>query len=120
MDYRQFDGHTPPPWDWCGNSIDQTELPYAEVMSDEVYCGAYCLGGMWSPGLSDADRALIKAAPELLEENKRLKAALERALPWLGRLIADGGHLNSVAPNDAIGAMEQADAALYPRKEPTP
>ncbi len=48
---------------------------------------------------------LFAAAPELL-------AALNRALPWIGRLIADGGHLNSVAPNDAIGAMNQAQAAI--------
>ena len=49
---------------------------------------------------------------DLERENARLKAALGRAVPWLGKLIADGGHLNAVAPNDAIGAMDQAQAAL--------
>jgi hypothetical protein len=49
------------------------------------------------------------------EDNKVLRAALARALPWLGRMIVDGGHLACCAPNDAIGAMEQATAALYPQ-----
>lgn len=48
---------------------------------------------------------LIAAAPDLA-------AACKRAIPWLGKLIADGAHLNSVAPNDAIGALEQLEAAI--------
>ena len=39
-------------------------------------------------------------------------SSLRRCVPWLGRLIADGGHLNSVAPNDAIGALRQAEDLL--------
>jgi hypothetical protein len=59
-----------------------------------------------TPHTSAADNArLIAAAPELL-------AACKRALPWIGRLIADNAHLNSVAPNDAIGAMQQLEAAI--------
>lgn len=41
-----------------------------------------------------------------------LVAAVKRMLPWMGRLIAEGAHLNSVAPNDAVGAMHQAEAVL--------
>lgn len=41
-----------------------------------------------------------------------LVAACKRALPWIGKMIADNGHLNSVLPNDCIGAMEQLEAAL--------
>lgn len=41
-----------------------------------------------------------------------LVAACERALPWIGKMIADKAHLNSVAPNDCVGAMEQLEAAL--------
>lgn len=43
------------------------------------------------------------------------RAALRRVIPWLGRLIADGGHLASCAPNDAVGALQQAEAAIYGR-----
>lgn len=38
--------------------------------------------------------------------------ALRRATPWLGKMIADGAHMNSVAPNDCIGALQQAEHAL--------
>ena len=53
-----------------------------------------------------------KAPSPAVEHADELLAALQRALPWLGKLIADGGHLNSVAPNDAVGAMQQAEAAI--------
>jgi hypothetical protein len=38
--------------------------------------------------------------------------ALKRCVPWMGKLIADNAHLNSVAPNDAVGALAQAEAAI--------
>jgi len=47
-----------------------------------------------------------------IEASETLRKALERATPWLGKMIADGGHMNAVAPNDCIGALEQAEAAL--------
>lgn len=52
-----------------------------------------------------ANARLIAAAPELLE-------ACQRALPWIGKMIADGAHMHSVAPNDCVGAMEQMQAAI--------
>jgi len=48
---------------------------------------------------------LVIAAPEMLE-------ALHRAVPWLGKLIADKGHLQSVLPNDAVRALQMAEAAI--------
>lgn len=53
----------------------------------------------------DANARLMAQAPAML-------AALRRAVPWLGRLIADGGHLRTVAPNDAIGALAEAESIL--------
>lgn len=58
--------------------------------------------------LNDDRAALVETKAEI----GRLRAALARAVPWLGKMIADGGHLESVAPNDAIGALAQAEAAL--------
>lgn len=52
---------------------------------------------------------LIAAAPDLL-------AALERAIPWLGKLIADGGHLQAVMPMDAVRTLEMAEAAIAKTK----
>jgi hypothetical protein len=37
---------------------------------------------------------------------------VERCAMWLGKMIADGGHLNSVAPNDAVGTLQRAEAFL--------
>jgi hypothetical protein len=44
--------------------------------------------------------------------HEELVAACQRALPWIAKMIADGAHLNSVAPNDCVGAMEQLQAVL--------
>lgn len=41
-----------------------------------------------------------------------LYAAAKRAQPWIGKLIADGGHQNAVMPNDAVRAMEMLEAAV--------
>lgn len=43
---------------------------------------------------------------------RAMESALKRAVPWLGKLIADRGHLAAVCPNDAVGALQQAEAAL--------
>lgn len=53
----------------------------------------------------DSDAAAIVAMCEAVK-------ALRRAVPWLGKMIADKAHLNSVAPNDCVGALQQAEAAL--------
>ena len=31
---------------------------------------------------------------------------------WIGKMIADNAHMNAVAPNDCVGAMNQLDAAI--------
>lgn len=95
--------HTPGPWfvdrkhTLAVMAPDGNEYPWhvANVMHD---CGG-------DDSQADSNVRLIASAPELL-------AALQRAVPWLGKLIADGGHMNSVAPNDAVGALQQAEAAI--------
>jgi Zn ribbon nucleic-acid-binding protein len=47
-----------------------------------------------------------------IDSHEELLAACERALPWIGKLIADGGHMASVAPNDAVRAMQMLEAAI--------
>ena len=99
--------HTPGPWVAAleGNlrpliiqDLTGRPIPIASI----IHQG----GGDFDPSeTTQVNAHLIAAAPELL-------AALRRAVPWLGKLIADGGHLQSVCPNDAIGALQQAEAAL--------
>lgn len=52
-----------------------------------------------------ANAQLIAAAPLML-------AALEHCVPWMGRLIADGGHDRSVLPNDAMTALLHVEDAI--------
>jgi hypothetical protein len=94
--------HTPGPW-----TCDKYDTKHGFPARQLVFGGGSLLAEVCGNGKgSSGDNAnLITTAPELL-------AALKRAVPWLGRLIADGGHLNSVAPNDAIGALAQAEAAI--------
>jgi hypothetical protein len=53
----------------------------------------------------DSHANLIAAAPELLK-------AIKRAAPWLGKMIADGGHINAVLPNDCVRTLEMVEAAI--------
>lgn len=55
---------------------------------------------------------------DIADASPKILAALKRAVPWLGRMIADGGHLETVAPNDAIGALAQAEAAIAEAESP--
>lgn len=41
-----------------------------------------------------------------------LLAALKRVVPWIGKMIADGGHQDAVAPLDCENALKQAEAAI--------
>jgi hypothetical protein len=84
---------------------------------------ATTVSARWSSGdLAGAVRELDKAAEngaaalvaarvkgDLVD---RCLASVARMLPWLGKMIADGGHLQAVLPNDAEAAMRQAQALL--------
>ena len=52
-----------------------------------------------------ANAKLMASAPDLLN-------ALQRVIPWIGKLIADGGHQNAVAPHSCEGALALAEAAV--------
>ena len=54
---------------------------------------------------SQEDAVLFAASADLL-------AAARRALPWLGKMIADGGHLSAVLPRDAESALDMLQNAI--------
>jgi hypothetical protein len=58
--------HTPGPWKWSGRELEQEAGEYKEVIHTEVSCGSYCYGGCVDMTISDADKRLIEAAPDLL------------------------------------------------------
>ena len=61
--------HTPGPWKWVGDDLESQHVGapnYGAVLEREVDCGMWCQGGVARLVISDADRALIAAAPKLL------------------------------------------------------
>jgi len=106
--------HTPGPWEvahydgeeWYGCDVSV----FARISSVNHRSVARIYGdGVLAHNPNNAERdanaRLIAAAPEMLE-------ALEKAVPWLGKMIADGGHLNSVLPRACEIALDQAEAAI--------
>jgi multidrug efflux pump subunit AcrA (membrane-fusion protein) len=102
----RLEAATPGPWEWTGNALDQSENPYQEVISTEVSCGAYCLGGMWAPGIDEDDKALIANAPADLAD---LLAALDAAQAELTGLHDE--HFREMqAVEDALAERDAATA----------
>jgi hypothetical protein len=70
---------------------------------------------------TDAAQAVVAQQGEEIAHlrgiNAELLAALERAIPWLGKMIADGAHQNSVAPLDCERALAQAEAIASKARE---
>jgi hypothetical protein len=56
---------------------------------------------------------LIAAAPELLE-------VLQRAIPWLGKMIADHAHENAIMPRDCENTLTQAEKLVARLSTVTP
>ena len=54
---------------------------------------------------TEQEAHLIAAAPELL-------LAVKRAEMWIGKMIADGAHLNSVAPGQCVTTLRMIEAAI--------
>jgi hypothetical protein len=82
--------HTPAPWQWVGNNLEGPE--YTDVIDASVSCGRFCLGGSARMTMSDADRALIAAAPDLLSIARRW-AALDGGAWHVERLAGETAEL---------------------------
>ena len=111
--------HTPGPWVAVKSEAHAGD-------PDSVRVDIHALGAAYSPvhvasDIMPEDARLIAAAPEML-------ATLRRAAPWLGTMIADGGHLGCVGPNDCVATLRQAEdliafvigaeATTQPRPDP--
>ncbi len=99
--------HTPGPW-WlqAGNGCVHVGGP---TIDKQIALVTTC------DAVGVANARLISRAPEMLD-------ALRRVVPWLGRMIANGGHLGSVGPNDCVEALRQAEdlIAFVIRAQPRP
>jgi hypothetical protein len=74
--------HTPGQWEWIGRDFE-SNCPghYEAVIESTVSCGSFCYGGTVDMKISDADRRLIAAAPELPEALEKI--ASETAATWV-------------------------------------
>jgi hypothetical protein len=86
--------HTPGPW-----SV------FDRRTTSEIRAGETTIADVRQNGQGNANAQLIAAAPQML-------LALKVAEPWLGKLIADGGHLEAAMPNHAVRALEMVVAAI--------
>lgn len=71
--------HTSGPWKWVGNELEQDGGEYKEVLHTEVSYGQHCYGGCVDMKISEEDKRLIAAAPELLEALKAVVSVADRA-----------------------------------------
>lgn len=70
---------TPGPWRWVGNNLE-APTTYTDVIDAQVSCGRWCEGGTPRLIVSDADRALIAAAPDLFSAAKAVVARWDTPL----------------------------------------
>ena len=76
MDTEQFDGHTPGPWSAEYGSLNT--LVWVQDGGDDI--ALYSVTPYEGDEVLDVDAELIAAAPDLLAEVKRLRAALTSCL----------------------------------------
>ena len=74
-----YEGHTPGPWTWRGETIDGD----GEVNHTVCYMEHPHVNGE----MNEADAQLIADAPFLLEEVKRLRERLIRAYDWAEKAV---------------------------------
>lgn len=107
--------HTPGPWHVGPANIatiDGFKIHRFPVSGNGQAIAAVWNGSVGKEALSfsdgEANAALIARAPDLLAENQRLRAALER-------LLAECEHDDTIAERGATSAMHQARATLKGR-----
>ncbi|WP_175682674.1 hypothetical protein [Burkholderia cenocepacia] len=59
--------HSPGPWEWVGSCLE-SRAPghYESVLEAKVSCSKFCYGGTVELTISDADRQLMQACPDLV------------------------------------------------------
>lgn len=68
---------SPERWEWVGSDLERIpNYPGPAVMEPVVECGPYCQGGWVKLKITDADRALIAAAPQLRDALVEAESAL--------------------------------------------
>ena len=104
--------------DFALNSEDNARKA-AEALRDKLGWNTPYYGNLIEGGLSDGSYVFVFDVG--YHGSRRLPlgmlASMRRMVPWLGKLIADGGHLQAVAPQDAVNALAEAEMILAKAKE---
>jgi hypothetical protein len=90
----------------------------AEALRDKLGWNTPHHGELIEGGLPDGSYVFVFAEPNPLGPIALgMLASMQRMVPWLGKLVAMGGHLDSVAPQDAVNALAEAEMILAKAKE---
>lgn len=88
---RRCEAATEGPWGWDGHDLERSGEFYSEVLTHEVDCGAFCLGGRVRQTAFPHDRDFIAAArtdvPDLLAHIEAQDAEIARLREALARMI---------------------------------
>ena len=95
--------HTPGPWTYYAARNSVHHLHNNEPLN-ELTNGICQMVPNRNPE-TIANARLIAAAPELLGAGKM-------ATRWLGKMIADNGHLASVSPSDCVKTLRLLEKAI--------
>lgn len=123
----EFEGHTPGPW-FPGHFVDDTHTCDCKYILGPVHCGSIATinvnngmligeGGNGSPPLEEAkaNARLIAAAPDLLAENIRLRAALSQIDALTPNFADRGAYSEDALWVALIRISGQVDSALAPK-----
>lgn len=94
IDYKAFEGHTP--GGWSRNIKPASKYPII-FAGRNTHVAQVCTSGLTESEV-EANCALIAAAPALLAENERLRAALKVAEKYLSKAVSDGFGADCVMP----------------------
>ena len=100
--------HTPGPWSLQGRIRIEAGKGAPETRKFIADMKTHRLGSadrVPQHNEQEANTHLIAAAPELL-------VACQRLVPWIGKMIANNQHMESVLPNDAVRSLEMGEAAI--------
>ena len=101
-----------------------TKARQAIIAGDEIVARGDLASLQWTAqttlqGLQVTDDVNRRKLQALFDTNVDLRTALKLCIPWLSRLIADGGHERCAAPQAAVNALAEARAAIAAAKAPT-
>ena len=96
IDIDKYEGHTPGPWLYGSGPDDPEFFTIVSDWEESVYCRVATVSTRWSAPMNEANARLIRAAPDLLAEVKRLRSTIEILAADYDSLILDLGRASTL------------------------